>query len=98
MGLPTGTSNAPDIRRVVREEIAAALKTQVESLQAMTGERGTAAMRAVRRGDVARIGSITLNSAHAAGAAPTAAEHNALVDDVKALAAVLERIAGAFSG
>lgn len=85
--------NRQDIKRAVREELG----PQLESLQAMIGERGTPAMKAVRRGDVARIGPIKLTSDRVT-AAPTMADHNKLVDDVKTLAAAIERLAAAFSG
>lgn len=74
------------------------LRREIERLQVLVGERGTPQATAVRRGDVARIGVIALTAAHAAGATPTAAEFNALVDDVKTLAAIIERIGAAFSG
>lgn len=89
-----------DLRRLVREELALLLKNPLEKLQAMTGERGPddGSLKAVRRGDLARIGAVALGSAHAAGATPSAAEFNALVDDVKTLAGLIERIGQAFSG
>lgn len=82
-----------DIQRIVREELA----PQLENLQALVGERGPDAKKAVRRGDVARIGPIALTSARVT-AAPTMADHNKVVDDIKALAAAIERLGAAFSG
>lgn len=84
-----------DIRRAIREELA----PQLETLQALAGERGpgSGALRAVRRGDVQRVGAIALTSAHVTSA-PTAADFNKVVDDIKALAALIERMAAAFQG
>lgn len=82
-----------EMQRMVRD----ALGSQMESLQVLLGERGTPAMRAVRRGDVQRLGAITLTSARVT-AAPTMADHNKVVDDIKALAAAIERLAAAFQG
>ena len=82
-----------DIQRAVRDALASNLQT----LQTMAGERGPEKLKAVRRGDVPRIGAIALTSAHVSSA-PTMADHNKVVDDIKALAALIERLGAAFSG
>lgn len=67
------------------------LQRQGEKLQGLVGDRGAGREEklAVTREDAAKLGTLQLLSANAAGAAPTAAEHNALVTDLRALAAVL---------
>jgi hypothetical protein len=82
-----------EIQRAVRE----ALASNLETLQALAGERGTPAMKAVRKGDVPRIGAITLTSARVT-AAPTMDDHNKVVEDIKTLAALIEKLGAAFSG
>lgn len=67
------------------------LQRQNEKLQSLVGDRGTGREEklAVTRENAANLGTLQLLSANAAGATPTAAEHNALVTDVRALAALL---------
>lgn len=73
-------------------------KRQAEALQGLVDDRGTSTgdtrddQRAVTRGNLAAHGTIALTSAYAAGANPTAAEHNALVEDVRALAGLLRAL------
>lgn len=95
MGYPdrSGGVNRQEIARLVRAELA----TQLESLQSLAGERGPDTTTAVRRGDVNRIGPITLTSARVT-AAPTKDDHNKVVEDIKTLAAAIERLCAAFQG
>ena len=73
-------------------------RAQNERAQALTGSGGNQPeKKAVTRADVASLGTIKLLSAHVS-AAPTAADHNALVDDVRAIAAVLNAMGAKFSG
>jgi hypothetical protein len=85
----------PDIAGIVRGEIAQALRpveqalrTNLENLQTLTGERGDGDGRAITRGD---LGALTLTAVNVA-AAPTAAEYNALVADMRAIAGLLARL------
>jgi len=70
------------------------LRRQGEQLQALVGDRGAGRedKLAVTRDNAATLGTLQLLSANAAGATPTAAEHNALVADLRALAAVLNAV------
>lgn len=63
---------------------------QEEKIQSLLGERANAkpGLKAVTRDDMAVLGTIIIKSVHIT-AAPTAADYNALVDDMKAIAAVL---------
>lgn len=89
MGYPnrTGTKAAPNI------------VAQDEYLGALLGDRGKGdpGLAAVKRGDAAGAGLIALQ-AKTVTAAPTAAEHNALVNDMRAIAGVLARMGGRFTG
>jgi hypothetical protein len=85
----------PDVAGIVQAEIAGllrpieqALRTNLENLQTLTGERGDGDGRAITRAD---LGAMTL-TAVPVSATPTAAEYNALVDDMRAIASVLARI------
>lgn len=70
------------------------IRRQGEQVQSLVGDRGAGreGKLAVIRENAASLGTLKLLSANAAGAAPTADEHNALVADVRALAAVLNAI------
>lgn len=83
MGYPTNTARKP----------SAAAQSQDERLGGLLGDRGRADpnLRALTRGDAAGAGAITLQ-ATTVTAAPTAAEHNALVADIRALATVLNAL------
>lgn len=61
-----------------------------EKIQSLLGERAGAkpGLQAVKRDDLAALGTIIIKSVHLT-AAPTAADFNNLVDDMKAIAAVL---------
>lgn len=60
-----------------------------EKIQSLLGERGAKpGLQAVKRDDLAALGTIIIKSVHLT-AAPTAADFNNLVDDMKAIAAVL---------
>lgn len=73
-------------------------RAQNERAQALTGSSGNLpGKKAVTRDDVASLGSVKLRSAHIS-AAPTAADHNALVDDVRAIAAALNAMGARFTG
>lgn len=89
MGYPTSTGAKTAPNRAAQDERAAAL----------VGDRGrrAAELRAVTLKDAADAGVIELQ-ARTVTAAPTAAEHNALVADIKAIAAVLTRLGAKFSG
>lgn len=63
----------------------------------LTGEAGTPAQAAITGEDAAALGTIALKSARVS-AAPTMDQHNALVADVRALAAVLNRMGARFTG
>lgn len=77
----------PDSRR---NRVSGAARATAERLEALVGERrnNTPEQQAVTRQESGSLGTLALKSA-AVTAAPTAADHNALVDDVRALAAVL---------
>lgn len=74
------------------------IAAQAEKLQGLIDDRGSTGgssrkeQVAVKVGDLSGYGGITLTSAYAAGAAPTAAEHDALVTDVRALAGLLRKM------
>jgi hypothetical protein len=89
MGYPRQTGARPAPNRVAQDERAAAL----------VGDRGrqSDALKAVTRGDAAGAGAVNLKATFVS-AAPTAAEHNALVADVRALAAVLARMGATITG
>jgi len=76
-----------------RQRPSGANRATAERLEALVGERrnNTPEQRAVIREDAAGLGTIALKST-TVSAAPTAAEHNALVEDVRALAAVLNAV------
>ena len=89
MGYPQPKGPRPGPSRVAQDERAAAL----------VGDRGRQAedMKAVLRGDAAGAGLIKLQATHVS-AAPTAAEYNALLSDVRAIAAVLARMGANITG
>ena len=71
---------------------------QSERIDRLLGQRGTdTSGAAVTFEDAAALGSIALQSA-IVSAAPTAAEHNALVADVRALAAILNTMGAKLTG
>ncbi len=76
--------------------LRAELARMNEKLQILTGERGdqNKTKSAVRRTDISGVGNITMTATRAVGDPPTKAEFDALVDDVTAIYAVLNRIAG----
>lgn len=93
-----------EMRQIVRDEVRRALgsaqadlRTVVERVQTMNGDRGAGdgSQRAVRRGDIGGVGVVTLTSAQVA-AAPTQAEFNALQADVAALAAWIAKLRDTF--
>lgn len=72
--------------------------SQDEKAKLLTGMNGTDPDKlAVTRGDVGKLGLIALKSTHVSSA-PTAADHNALVDDVRAIAALLTQMGATFTG
>jgi len=83
MAYPTRTSSRPAPQR----------GSQEERLGAILGDRGLRDpnLRAVKREDAADAGVIPLQSTLVT-AAPTMEQHNALVADMRALAAVLNRL------
>ncbi len=89
MGYPTRTGSQPAPNRVAQDERAAAL----------VGDRGrrAAELKAVTLGDAAGAGVIELQ-AKSVTATPTAAEHNALVADIRALAGLLSRMGAKIAG
>ncbi len=68
-------------------------RVNVDKIEALAGERrgDTPEQKAVTQGDAASLGTLVLKSA-AVSAAPTAAQYNALVDDLRAIAAVLNAV------
>lgn len=66
-----------------------------ERLDELAGERGDD--RAVMQSDTAELGTIAILSRRVT-AAPTAAEHNALVEDLHAIASMLNRMGAKFTG
>jgi hypothetical protein len=74
-------------------------RARAERVDALAGARTDTApeKQAVTRGDMAAQGAVRLMSAKVS-APPTAAEHNALVDDVRALAAALNAMGAKFTG
>lgn len=88
MGYPTRTDSKPTPQQ----------RAQNERTQALTGLQGQDnSKKAVLVSDAAKVGSVSLLSAKVT-AAPTAAEHNALVDDVRALALALNAMGAKFTG
>jgi hypothetical protein len=70
----------------------------IEKVERLTGERAAGDKRALLRSDFAAVRRILvpdITAADAAGATPTAAEHNALVADVAAIRRVLVAILSA---
>jgi hypothetical protein len=65
-----------------------------EKVEKFTGERGdaTKSLSALRRGELAKLASLKLNSSQVA-AAPTQAEFNALQKDVSLIFNILARLA-----
>jgi hypothetical protein len=88
MGFPPRTDSRASPRQ----------RGQQERAEALTGDRAGAENRkAITRDDAARLGAVKLQSA-LVSAAPTAADHNALVNDIRALAAVLNGMGANFTG
>lgn len=89
MGYPTKTGAKAAPNRIAQDE----------RLGALLGDRGKddPGLKGLTRADAAALGTIALQ-AKAVTAAPTAAEHNALVADVRAIAAVLVRLGARFTG
>lgn len=88
MGYPTRTDVKPTPQQ----------RGQLERAESLTGFGGASPdKKAVTREDVAALGAVKLKSAHVS-AAPTAAEFNALVDDVRAIAALLNTMGATFTG
>lgn len=73
-----------------RRRVGVAARSTAERVEALLGERrnNTPEQQAVTRAEPAGQGTLALKSANVT-AAPTAAEHNALVEDMRALAGVL---------
>lgn len=73
------------------------LQRQADSLQALVDDRGRSTgdarddQRAVTRGDAAQQGTVELQAVLLTGA-PTTADYNKLVTDLRALAAVLNQV------
>jgi hypothetical protein len=88
MGYPTRTTGKPSPNRAA----------QSERVDALLGERARddPSLRAVIRGDAAAAGTIALQASMVT-AAPTAAQYNALVHDIQALASVLNRMGASFT-
>lgn len=73
-------------------------KGQQASAEALTGFGGAAPeKKAITREDAGALGAVRLLSAKVT-AAPTAAEHNALVEDLRAIAALLNTMGSNFTG
>jgi hypothetical protein len=74
-------------------------RARAERVDALAGARNDASpdKQAVTRGDMAAQGAVRLLSTKVT-TAPTVAEHNALVDDVRALAAALNAMGAKFTG
>jgi hypothetical protein len=89
MGYPTRNAGKPGPH----------IRAQDEKLQGLIGGRGKdgAGHKAVTHGDAAELGTIAIASQKVT-AAPTAAQFNALVDDVHALATVLNAMGAKFTG
>lgn len=88
MAYPTRKSTAR-----VQPNIAA----QTEKIQALTGALGAqAGKEAVTREMLASFGTVAMRSISAA-AAPTQAEYNALVEDVHAIANLLNQLGANFT-
>lgn len=88
MGYPTNKTGRPG------PNIAA----QGERLQGLLGERGKdGGLKALTRGDAAAFGAVALK-AQLVTAAPTADQHNALVEDIRAIAALLNGLGAKFTG
>jgi hypothetical protein len=65
----------------------------MEKLQSLIGDRsrGAAGQRAIVHADLANFGKVTFTAAPVT-AAPTAAEFNALVEDLRSIAAILNLV------
>lgn len=89
MGYPTRT----EVRITPQQ------RGQAERAEALTGSRNGAApeKQAVTREDVGSLGAVRLLSAKVS-ASPTAAEHNALVEDIRQIAAALNAMGARFTG
>lgn len=74
-------------------------RARAERVDALAGSRSGASpeKQAITRADMGAQGAVRLMSAKVS-ATPTAAEHNALVDDVRALAAALNAMGAKFTG
>lgn len=88
MGYPKSNGARPQPRTSV----------QGERLDALTGALGAkAGKEAVTREEFLSLGTTAIKCKYAT-AAPTMAEYNALVDDVRALAALLNKLGAQFTG
>lgn len=68
-----------------------------ERAKSLAGLNGTPEKVAITRGDAASLGAVALKSVKVI-AAPTAAQHNALVDDIRAIATALNAMGANFTG
>ena len=71
-----------------------------EKVETLTGERANGSRRALRKSDLDTLAKIKvpeLKGRYASGAAPTKAEHDALVDDLKSLRSALEQAINAIT-
>lgn len=76
------------------------LDTLQEKVETLTGERAGGARRAIRNSDLATLRKIKvpeITARYAAGAAPTKAEHDALVDDVRAMRLAIQQAISSFT-
>jgi hypothetical protein len=87
MGYPTQTRARPTPQQ----------RGQQERAEVLTGTRSTPDKKAITREDAGAFGAVKLKAAHVS-ASPTAADFNALVDDMRALAAVLNTLGARFTG
>jgi hypothetical protein len=73
------------------------IAAQAEQVQALTGALGASAGKeAITRENVGALGQVKIKSRYAS-AAPTQAEYNALVDDMKSIASLLNSLGADFS-
>lgn len=71
---------------------------QDEKARQLTGMNGTVPDRlAITRGDASGLGVLSLKAKHVAGT-PTADQYNALVDDIRTLALVLNAMGANLTG
>lgn len=70
---------------------------QAERMQDLTGDRNNPQGRAVTVGMAQALGAVAIK-AKRLSAAPTAADYNALVDDIATIAATLNAMGARFTG